>query len=320
MSRYRPVLTRLEARQLPELRQHGRSQFFVRDLSYWTDAPRSGLLPNGTPPHIFVLALAAPICSIFIRKKFQAADLLRAGLAATLMWGAAHLFLFKLHLPGRYSQWLFQILFAIGAGATIALIWDAADRWRDQLRDRNAVSAHAVSAVLLLIGAALLIYPHLKQKFPNRSYIAAQPKELFEFLRTQPKESVIASLRNSANLSPVFAQRSTLVSSEYAIPYHKGYYEIIRRRGQDLVHAHFTPHPQELRAFIERYHVDLIVISRTPTSAQNVKKLRWFGEIADPIQSDERPALLDFVHPCKIWENNALIVLDAHRIAAMVQP
>jgi hypothetical protein len=321
VSRYRPVITRPEARQLPEFQRHGRSQFFVSGLSYWTDAPRSGLLPNGTPPHIFALAFAAPLCLMFTRKKFQSAILLRAALAATLMWAAAHLLLFKLHLPGRYSQWLFQILFAIGAGATIALIWNAADSRREQLRhQKSMVTAHAISLALFLMGTALVIYPHLKQKFPNRSYVSAQPRELYDFLRTQPKDTLIATLRNSASLAPVFAQLSVLVSSEHAIPYHKGYYEIIRRRGQDLVRAHLTPRRQELRAFIEQYHVDLIIVGRDPLTAANVKKLHWFGEIAGRIQPDERPALQDFVDSCKIWENKSMIILDAHRIAQTIQP
>jgi hypothetical protein len=321
VSRYRPVITREEARELPEFQRHGRSQFFVPGLSYWTDAQRSGLLPNGTPPHIFALAIAAPLCLIFTRKKFQTAVLLRAALAATAMWGAAHLLLFKLHLPGRYSQWLFQIMFAIGAAATIALIWDWADNWREQLRQKNSILAvRAISIAVFLSGAALVIYPHLKQKFPDPSYISGQPTELYDFLRTQPKETVITGLTNAANLIPIFAQRSVLVSSEYAIPYHKGYYQILRRRGQDLVHAHLTSRAEELRAFIEKYHVDLIIVRRIPVTPQVAKKLRWFGEIAGEIESDDRPALLDFIDCCKIWENNSTIVLDAHRVAQTIQP
>ena len=319
--RFRPVITREQARTLPEFQQHGRSQFFVRGLSYWTDAPRSGLLPNGNPPHILALALAAPGCLIFARRKFREAVLLQATLAAVLMWGAAQLFLFKLHLPGRYSQWLFQILFAIGAAATIAMVWELAKTWREQLRGKNSPpAASAITLAALVLGAGMLIYPHLKNKFPNDSYISAQPRELYQFLRSWPKTTVIATLRNAASLIPVFAQRSVLVSSEHAIPYHKGYYDLVRRRGQDLVRAYFTASPAELRAFIDKYNVDLMIISRTPLAPRDVRKLHWFGQIADEVPFEERPALLDFIHRCKVWENDAMIVLDAHRIAQIIEP
>jgi len=170
------------------------------------------------------------------------------------------------------------------------------------------------------MAGALVVYPHVKEKFPNPSYVSGQPSELYDFLRTQPKAAVITGLTNSANLVPIFAQRSVLVSSEYAIPYHKGYYEIIRRRGRDLVHAHLTSRREELRAFIEQYRVDLIIVRRIPVTPQVAKKLRWFGEIAGEIESDDRPALLDFIDCCKIWENNSMIVLDAHRIVQTIQP
>jgi len=127
-------------------------------------------------------------------------------------------------------------------------------------------------------------------------------------------------LRNAASLIPVFAQRSVLVSSEHAIPYHKGYYDLVRRRGQDLVRAYFTASPAELRAFIDKYNVDLMIISRTPLNPRDVNKLHWFGQIADQVPFEERPALLDFIHRCKVWENDAMIVLDAHRIAQIIEP
>jgi hypothetical protein len=320
-ARFGPVITREQARALPEIQPHGRSQFFVRGLSYWVDAPRSGLVPNGNPPHILALAFLAPVCLLFARRKFRGAVLLQAGLAAVVMWAAAHLFLFRLHLPGRYSQWLFQILFAIGAGTSIAVLWDLAGTWREQLRVKNASpAAIAITLAAVALSAGLLIYPHLKQKFPADSYLAGEPREFFQFLRGQPKDTVVATLRNVGSLIPVFAQRSVLVSAEHAIPYHKGYYDLIRRRGQELVRAYFTANRAELRAFIDKYHIDLIIVSRTPLGARDVKKVHWFGEIAEDVPFDERPALLDFVHNTNVWENNAMIVLDAHRIAQMIQP
>src|ERR1043166_4576335 len=139
----------------------------------------------------------------------------------------------------------------------------------------------AITVAALVLGAGVLIYPHLKNGFPADSYIAARPRELYQFLRDQPKATVTATLRNAASLIPVFAQRSVLVSSEHAIPYHKGYYDLIRRRGQDLVRAYFTASRAELRAFINKYNVALMIISRMPLNPRDVKKLRWFGAIAE---------------------------------------
>lgn len=326
VSRYGPVISREEALALPEFQRHGRSEFFVGGLNFWSDAPRSGLLPNAVPQHIFVLAVVALALWLLRRSKFSLAPLGQVALAATGMWGAAHLFLFRLHLPARYSQWAFQILFALAAAMAIATIWDASEKWRDRLRqkDRRA-AARAISMALLLGGSLILIYPHLKRKFPNPSYIPARPMALYDFLRTQPKDSVIVALRKPGNLIPVFAQRSILVGSEYAIPYHQGFYQSIRRRGQETVQALYTSRAAELRAFIEKNDVDLIVINRDDAATPRyLKKLRWFREVApvreisERVENGMRPALIDYVEPCKIWENQTNIVLDAHRIAQSI--
>jgi hypothetical protein len=57
-----------------------------------------------------------------------------------------------------------------------------------------------------------------------------------------------------------------------------------------------------------------------PLNSRDVKKLRWFGAIAEDIPSEQRSALLDFIDNSKVWENDAMIVLDAHRIAQIIEP
>jgi hypothetical protein len=242
------------------------------------------------------------------------------------MWAAAHIFLFKLHLPARYSQWVFRILIAISAAMMLAAIWDAADRWRENLRNNHRHGfAHSVSALLLLIGVFLIAFPHLTKNFPSHSYVQARPKALYDFLRTQPKDCVVATMKKPGSMIPVFAQRSTFVTSEHAIPYHQGYYRRIRQRGQDLVRAHYTSRPEELRSFIEQNHIDLFIITPAPFTAQSLGHLRWFGEIAPvreiaaQLERGERPALSALVERCKVWENKTSIVLDARLIAETIR-
>jgi len=328
ISPYGPVITRHEAMALPEFYRHGRSEFFVRGFEFWSEAPRSGLFPNGMPQHIFTLALVALVLSALRRNKFPLGLLFQVALAAVGMWTAAHLLLFRLHLPARYSQWVFQILFVMAAAMAIAVIWDEAEQWREKLREKNRVIAARIVLVLLLAGSAVLVvYPHLKSRFPNESYVQERPKPLYEFLRRQPKDCVIAAVKKPANLIPVFAQRAVFVNSEYAIPYHQAYYRIIRKRGQELVQALYSSQPEDLRSFIHENHIDLIVMGHgDAVSAQYLKKLRWFRDIAPVREINERieqgapPALADLVERCKIWEDKTNIVLDAHLISQNLRP
>jgi hypothetical protein len=225
------------------------------------------------------------------------------------MWSAAHLLLFKLHLPGRYSQWPVRLLIVTAAAIALGRMWDAAQQAR-------------FARVAIVIGAAVLgILPHLSNDLPNHSYVRGKPRELFEFLRAQPKEAVIASLGAEAGAIPVFAQRSVLASAEHAIPYHVGYYRELRQRGVDLLHAHLTSDPTELREFIEKYGVDFFIIARQPLTVRELNGRQWYKDLAPPeafaaLDRGAQPALPTFAERCKVWENETLIVLDARAIAA----
>lgn len=333
VSHYGPVITRDEARLLPEFLEHGRAKFFVAGFEFWFTGARSGLFPTAIPWHFVALAMAAPVLFVLPRKSpllrhvKNGGVLLRLALAAIALWATAHALLFKLHLPARYSQWVFRILIAMAAAMALAAIWEAVERWRKQLeRTHQYGKARSISALFLIIALYLIAFPHFATEFPHHSYLQAEPASLYEFLRTQPKDGVIATLRKQGSMIPVFAQRSVLVSAEHAIPYHQAYYRTIRQRGQDLVRANFTRQPKDLLSFIQRNSVDLIIVGRTPATPQYVKKLRWFGEITPvkeivpPARPEERPVLWTLVERSKVWEDKTIIVLDARLIAQTIQP
>lgn len=310
ISEFGPVITRAQASALPEFLKHGRSQFFIQGAGFWLTSARSGLWPGAIPSHIIALAIAGALLLFVSAKVPQRGTLRTVALTAIGLWAAAHLLLFKLHLPARYSQWVFRILIGTTAAIALSAAFDAVKRSR------------LISALLVGIAAAVIAFPAFAKNFPYHSYVGAQPKALFEFLRTRPKESLIATLRDHGSTIPVFAQRSVLVSAEHAIPYHQGYYRLLRERGQDLVRAHLTADPIQLRAFIEKYHVDLIVIGPRPATSGSIKHLRWFREIfpddALTTSSQTQPVLWNFAESCKIWEDKGNIVLDAHLIAQKI--
>jgi hypothetical protein len=54
----------------------------------------------------------------------------------------------------------------------------------------------------------------------------------------------------------IFSHRSILVGSEYAIPYHLGYYRQIRQRATDLISAQYSHDFTEIKSFIQKYRVN----------------------------------------------------------------
>ena len=324
ISAYGPVISRREAAMLPEFLRSARTEFFVSGSAFWLTKPRSGIWPGDVPPHIALLGVVGAVllmcCGRFaaMRRWIESgAFLWPIPVAAAGLWATAHFFLFKLHLPARYSQWVFRILIALLAAVTVAIFVDAMKRWLAPPPQRN--TRGIVFAVLSALTLLLIGYPAFARDSFNLMYVFARPRPLYDFLRSQPKDVVVATLSDSATKIPMFAQRSVLVSSEHAIPYHQGYYRIVRERGRDMIRAHLTSDPGALGSFIEKYHVDLIVIPPQPITTAYVKGRVWFRDIIEHSEPDQPTALSRFTDQCKVWEGSGYRVLDAHAIVKIIR-
>lgn len=318
-SKFGPTIWRWEAIPLPEFGSHGRAHFFG-GFQTWLFGFRAGLIPlHFSSPHA-ILAICAPLC-LFLSKKLalppndrKSLAILWQTLAAGIgLWGAAHLLLFKLHLPARYSGMVLNFVLPFLAAIAFSKLWNILF----ELRKHQRNWATSVWLVLLSLATLLVIaYPHLTPKFARRAYTEARPAALYEFLQTQPRQTVIATMERCGDFIPTFAHRSVLATAEHAIPYHLGYYRVLRERGRDLVRAITTSRKNELAAFIEQNQVDLFVIARTPLTPATFRKYRWFSDIIgkDELEWSEQPLLSSLADSAKVWENETLVVVDAHSI------
>jgi len=313
---YGPVLTADAARSLPEFGPGGRLPFFLAGYHFWLDSPWSGFFPL-TFESLHVATLLFPL--LWLTGKVTGREhgrgallfLLRVVAVSFALWAIAQSFLFKLYLPSRYSWWVWYIIEPIAAGMTIALLFNTLDRFR---------SARAMRSLPYAASLVLLIYPHWRTTIPQNTYVKGSSAGLYSFLQAQPKNSVIAALGPEADMIPTFAQRSVLVGAECASPFHQGYYRQIRERGQDLVRAEYSPHLNDVLAFIRKYHVDLWVIDRRDFQPGYLSRAFWFRDIGDTAELErslaqgQEPALMKLIPTCGIWQSPRNVVLDAHRV------
>ena len=321
---YGPVISAKEARLLPEFGPGGRTFFFVPGFQFWLVALRSGFFPPTLATLRWASLLVPFLCFM---GKFPARErageallfLLRILTVSITLWAVAHAVLFKLYLPNRYSWWVLYILEPIGAGLTIALLFDIVRQFGDVKTNGRRPLVRALRLALYAAGLFLITYPHLRTTIPQDSYVKGKSPGLYSFLQTQPKDVLVVALGAEADMIPTFAQRSVLVGAELAIPYHQGYYRQIRERGQDLVRAQYSPSLDEVRAFVRKYHVDLWIVDRRDFQPGYLSQTAWFKDIAPTaeieqlLQRDETPALMRLIPVCNIWASARNIVLDAHR-------
>jgi hypothetical protein len=168
----------------------------------------------------------------------------------------------------------------------------------------------------------LLLMPWTQAKFPKQyAFAAGQIPAIYQFLAQQPVDRVVASLTREADNLPTFAGRSVWVSREYALPYHQGYYDIIRQRTIALMTAHYSPDRQVLRQFIQTSGVDFWLVDRrllqvSPLSDQAFE-LQWLRQfppavaIAADLKQGKIPALVALTAKCRVMTEGDYALLDS---------
>jgi hypothetical protein len=335
ISQFDPVVTLAEARQMPEFQPGGRSDFFNnRPWKFWLVGLRSGLLPHPDRlPELLWTGLLLPVMLVN-RKRFPLTQQIRPAirlmpqlLLVSLAWfGAAHALLFRLHLPSRYTQHSLRLLLCWTAGLAIVIGLDAMKRWADHTTGPRTTQTRWLTVGLIaLFSAGLIFFPNYTPEFPRTQYIQGKQPTLYQFLRQQPAQALVASTADEASNLPSFAQRSVWVAREYAIPYHMGYYRQIQQRVAELVEAQYSPGLPKLKRFIRDSGVDLWLLDRQAFTRDYVEQswIRQYPEaarLAKRSLGQKQPALAQVSSACTLFQTSDLTVLDTACILSQTVP
>lgn len=223
-----PWFSYKEARSLPEMRPGGRTAFFRKWDALYFKSPVSGI--GLTPKQTIVAAVILLILFIW-RPTAVPLTAWAILLAAVLMFLAAHALLFKLYLPSRYTSYAFptftMMAMAAYAREVKAILVDRhlpARPWFRSLAVGGACVCFFVTLATSATHAAAML------KLPAYGSSAAGYESALVFLRTLPKDAVIAAHPEDANAIPLRTQRSTLANSETSVAFNKAYYLQMRER------------------------------------------------------------------------------------------
>lgn len=353
-SPFGPATTAAEARTMPEFADEGRTRFFLNSpFEFWLYADRSGFLPYEwvrLPLFYFpVVLLSLGVLLLYelrhpsrfplvTQLTHNISILSEIAIVSVGLYLAAHALLFKLYLPSRYMQYSVRIVTALAGAIAFIVLLETIFRWAEQRthpqhnrRPFWALILTALSGVALIF--SLILFQFKGIPWPSmKSYFVGSVPEVYEFLLQQPKDTLIASLGPLVDDLPSFTKRSVLISREYALPYHKGYYTQFRQRAIDLINAQYSPDLQQVRRFIQQYGVDYWVVTRSyldsylsqnPSQKQPPPELesQWlkqFPATAEARQKWEQgmiPALPSLAERCSVFKNKNLVVLQASCIA-----
>jgi hypothetical protein len=329
VSEFGPVITPAEARQLPEFLPGGRSVFFDDNwLKFWFGGPRSRIFPRSLfTPVTLLLGLSLPLLMRFpqkfplVKKLTPQIWLLPQLLVVSLlMFFVAHLFIFKLHLPVRYTEYSLAIIIGMATGIAITIIIDLLLRNLSRVKQVFFLAdIKQYLSLLIIVSTAivLIFYPNFVPKFPVTKYKTGSAIELYEFLQKQPKNTLIASLTTDTDNIPTFAQRSILVSPEYAIPYHTGYYFPFRQRVIDLIQAQYSTDVVEITKFIRKYGINFWIVEESSFVPEYIENNPWLSQhqpiaqqAVESLREQKVPLLSSFKDSCSVWQDNNLTVIS----------
>jgi len=308
---FAPLITRSQALTMPELYPGGRHPFFnPNPWIFWLVGEHSGIIPPLMPPLIW-LGLLLPILLRY-RSKFPLIQQInsRISVLPQIIWvslalyTAAHLLLLRLFFPTRYTTHSFRIVLAISAGIVFTLLLDAAFR-----------STVAKLSLVLVLGVVLLIYPQLSSGFPNTNYRVSNNATLYQFLRSQPKDTLVATLSDEANNIATFAQRSVLFSREHSLPFHLGYYNQIRQRIIDVIEAQYSSDLTLAKRAIDQYQIKFWLLEKNTFTPEFLQKADWLESFqpayTDALKNLEKASALSKLSRCSVFNSDRFTLLDA---------
>lgn len=333
-STFGPTMTLADARQLPELALEGsRSRFFYDGdpATYWLKG-RSGLrlatlfTPVTNLLGWVLLGLPWLTSTAFLKKNCSSQITLLSQIILSSLgcFFLAHVLLFRLHLPSRYTQHSLRIVASLAASMVIVSLLHHLWTWaRTQPQDsgtgiKGVLQKSAVGAIALLLTIIVLGYPLLVGLFPLTGYQYGRYAKLYDFLNQQPTTTLVASLSNEVNNLPTFTQRSILTGSEYAIPYHTGYYRQLRQRTVDLIDAQYSTDEKAIKRFIKTYGITLWLLDKGAFKPKYVENNAWIRQHPQAalsalanLQGKKRPPLLRAMKSCQVLTEQTLVLIDA---------
>jgi len=325
LSAFNPMVTAAQMQAMPEFGAGGRLGYFNQDFWQTWISGDSAILPRFVPPIILLSVLFPAFCrgsslSHLISNKITLLrDLLYSSLCLFLL---AHILLPRLYFPSRFTgaSFWFAMVVTTGIGITLGLEKLRVRLLQQNLNDLKVRVAIALTAIFILANLLIPFVPSVFLK--GQSQIIGGAPKIYQFFAQQPKDILIASLAEEIDNVPAFSKRSILVSKEYALPFHLGYYNQIRQRAIDLINAQYSPSLSSLQGFIRKYNIDFFLVDRNafqPEAILNNPGLKnWLmqfqpatNEAIARLQRQEKLAIVPLIKPCTVLKANNLVVLKA---------
>ncbi|HXJ78294.1 MAG TPA: hypothetical protein VMS64_06380 [Candidatus Methylomirabilis sp.] len=257
-----PAFSRAEAAQMSEFQPGGREPFFDPDpVRFYVRSDSSGI---GLHPRLARLLLAVAVLLAIVGRRFFLTPpiIVDMVVVSLLLFAISHLVFPRLYFPNRYVRYTLPLAailtIAFHVRAAVGRVQQLVPE-RLQPRGHHARWATALAASGLLLVVLAEAARTVAGSPPRANPVAA---DLYEFLATLPKASVIAGTADRLDAVPLLAQRKIFWHPEFHAPFFKGYYRLVQERRAALVALEARAYA-EIDRFCGDFGVTHFVFDRT---------------------------------------------------------
>jgi hypothetical protein len=214
-----------------------------------------------------------------------------------------------------FASWLAdaRTYLAIGASLGVVLAVILGARAAGKERASSAVTAAAASVVA---GAVLLAQVTFTGR--GESSTVRCTDDVYLYLRTLPKDAIIAGDPVVVDCVPIAARRAVVISRKLYQPWDLEYFREIRERMFQTVGAYYGPSPVALGELRTRYGADYVLV-RIDTPKRPLRRMAPFTqEVGRLLRSVDVPAAHRLPRPCLTWDSARFQVYDLACVATTV--
>lgn len=305
-----------EARGMWEFHEGGRSAFFAESPLRYLLVGRSGI----GAIHLIGFAIILFVMALVIGPRRILVPTLALHLTWTslVLFGAAHLLLFRLHLPSRYTLYTLPLAFMLTIAANTGPFLDSVRSKCKGMRVKVFGGKVPIWVGWTTFGVLLSVYAYVQGHYICRfdtQVVAVGPleREMLSFISTLSRDTLVAGHPMDMDNVPLLARRKVLANRELSLPYYVGYYGKVKQRLLDMLEAYYATDWKALEGFVHRYDVNAIVVRKAHFEERFTKGriyLEPFNHLAKGRwREGERFILADPPRSFRCFENAEFIVL-----------
>ena len=130
----------------------------------------------------------------------------------------------------------------------------------------------------------LLAFYTAKIIFVPENIVHCSDKDIYDYLKTLPEDSLIAGYPPDMNCIALFGQRKPFVMSLLNAPFYKDYYKAIKQHEFDFFSAYYG-NKQEVQKFCEKSGVTHIIVNKDHFDKKFLDQTHFYPEPFEPFDT-----------------------------------